>query len=73
MSSDAFSGAMQHFLYSGASCLKSQFLKDELLFIRYPNAHTRRMHAQLGVFSYSTISFGGSSGSSAEPSISRSS
>ena len=54
----AFSSATDDFLYRGASRLKREFPKDELLFIRYPNAHTRRMHAQLGVFLYSTISFG---------------
>ena len=61
----AFSSAMDDFLYHGASRLKREFPKDELLFIRYPNAHTRRMHAQLGVFLYSTISF---SCGAAEPS-----
>jgi hypothetical protein len=55
---DVFSKAMDDFLYRGASRLKSEFPRDELLFIRYPNAHTRRMHVQLGVILYSTISFG---------------
>lgn len=53
---DAFSREMDDFLYRGAVHLKSGFPQDSLLFIRYPNAHTRRMHAQLGVFLYSTIS-----------------
>jgi hypothetical protein len=56
---DVFSSAMDDFLYRGAWRLKSEFPRDELLFIRSPNVHTRRMHAQLGVFLYSTISFTG--------------
>ncbi len=56
---DMFSSAMDDFLHRGAWRLKSEFPRDELLFIRYPNVHTRRMQAQLGVFLYSTISVGG--------------
>lgn len=50
-----FVSAVEDFLQGGAKQLKSGFPADELLFVRYPSAHTRRMHAQLGTFIYSTI------------------
>ena len=62
---DAFLSEMNKFLYHGHERLREEFPQDELLFIRYPNAHTQRMHVQLGVFLYSTMSFGGGD---AEPS-----
>jgi hypothetical protein len=48
---------MQDFLYNGPSHLISGLPTDKLFFIRSPSAYTRRMHAQLGVFLYSTIMF----------------
>jgi hypothetical protein len=52
-----FVGVMQDFLYKGPSHLISGLPADYLFFIRSPSAYTRRMHAQLGVFLYSTIMF----------------
>jgi hypothetical protein len=54
----AFTQAMQEFLHEGASHFEKGFPQNRLLFLRYPNAYTRRMHAQLGTFLYSTIQFG---------------
>ncbi len=52
-----FVPVMNDFLYDGASHVTSDFPLDKLFFIRSPSVYTRRMHAQLGVFLYSTILF----------------
>lgn len=54
----AFQRATGEFLYDGGSRFEAGFPQDTLLFLRYPGAHTRRMHAQLGTFLYSTVRFG---------------
>lgn len=53
----SFRNAMQTFLHEGASHFKEEFPEDRILFLRYPNAHTRRMHVQLGTFLYCTMQF----------------
>ncbi len=50
-----FIESVQDFLAGGAERFKEGFPMGELLFIPNPSAHTRRMHAQLGAFIYSTI------------------
>lgn len=53
----AFRQAMVSFLHEGALHFEEGYPMDKLVFLRYPNAHTRRMHVQLGTFLYSTIQF----------------
>ena len=45
---------MNSFLHEGALHFEEGFPVDSLIFLRYPNAHTRRMHVQLGTFVYPT-------------------
>jgi FRG domain-containing protein len=52
-----FVSVMNDFLYNGATHLTSDFPLDKLFFIPSPSAYTLRMHAQLGVFLYSTLLF----------------
>lgn len=51
----AFIDSVNAFLDGSAEKLKNGFPMGELLFIRNPSVHTRRMHAQMGTFIYSTI------------------
>jgi hypothetical protein len=55
-----FGRAISSFLHEGASHFKNGFPQERIIFLRYPNAHTRRMHVQLGTFIYSTMEFGDS-------------
>ena len=48
---------MNEFFYHGESCLTNDIPLDRLFFIHSPSAYTQRMHAQLGVFLYSTLIF----------------
>lgn len=53
---------MNDFLYYGASHLTIDIPLDKIFFFHSPSAYTRRMHAQLGVFLYSTRIFDGGPG-----------
>lgn len=57
-SPSSFRSAMEAFLHDGASHFAGEFPQGRILFLRYPNAHTRRMHVQMGTFLYSTMQFG---------------
>jgi hypothetical protein len=49
--------AVQRFLHEGHVHFESGFPVNDLLFIRYPSANTRRMLVQLGTFLYCTKHF----------------
>lgn len=48
---------VQKFLHEGHVHFKNSFPVNEMLFIRYPSANTRRMLVQLGIFLYCTKLF----------------
>lgn len=54
----SFQRELNAFLHEGAHEFETGFPQGRLLFLRYPNTHTRRMHVQMGTFLYSTKQFG---------------